>query len=96
MTRIGDLIDDAAKKQRATRWGKWEYRASNQTLVCHVDDAYEYEIDLEQCTTAKRVLHWIMHIREKTWCTAEVAADMLAAIEAILRPRATLCEAGQR
>jgi hypothetical protein len=47
-------------------------------------------IDLEQCDTCGQILNWIFHYRTKGLTDKELA-DMLNALEGILRPMANHC-----
>lgn len=33
---------------------------------------YEYNISLDRCDSAEKLLHWVWHLTEKTWMTNDV------------------------
>lgn len=37
-----------------------------------INVSYEYNIALNRCDSAEKLLHWIWHLTEKTWMTNEV------------------------
>ena len=53
-----------------------------------------YRIALDDCGRCSEVLDWIFHYRAKDLTPLEIA-DMLEALEIILRPRQNLCSFGQ-
>lgn len=53
-----------------------------------------YRIALDDCGRCSRVLDWIFHYRAKDLTLLEIA-DMLEALEIILKPRKNLCSFGQ-
>jgi len=65
------------------RWGNWVYK-KNMTLVYKKPKHYEYEIDLEGCTTAWRALDWVFHMQGKNWITDQDLADLTWAFRDIL------------
>ena len=51
-------------------------------------------VDLDRCTTSAEVLDWILQIRHKTWTTDQDVADLVHALDDVLRPQAKLCSWG--
>ena len=72
------------KLAHGDKWGNWTYDA--ETLVlCYSSPRYScYEVDLEECTTSKRVLDWINHVCWKGWMSAQDKEDMIRAFQDIL------------
>lgn len=57
-------------------------------------DPYEYEIDLETCTSSAEVLDWIVQVAHKTWVGKEDLADLIAAFDALFQLQAHFCSSG--
>jgi len=49
------------------RWGRWEYKAANLTLMLLGEKGLEYEVDLERCNDSAGVLDWIVQVSEKVY-----------------------------
>lgn len=71
--------------------GTWRLQPGTLELVLKRQDWRR--IDLERCGSCGLVLDWIFHYRDKGLTDQELA-DMLRALEQILRPRANLCSFG--
>src|SRR5688572_15832951 len=70
----------------------WRFDSTMRVLAYFNERGHwQYEIDLERCTTSAQVLDWIFQIAEKTWATDRVLAALLHALNAILHPQSTLC-----
>lgn len=80
------------------KWGRWQYDRELMTLTITPYDGrpYEYEIDLETCTSASQVLDWIMQIANKTWCSASDLRDLIIAFRDLLNPQGYLCHGHSR
>ena len=72
-------------------WGSWVYDAELMTLTFK----YNYEIDLERCSTPAQMLNWIFQLNGKGFTTATDIGDLVAAFDDILYPQSTLCSFGQ-
>ncbi len=66
------------------KWGNWTYDAETFVLSYSSPRRSCYEVDLEECTTSKRVLDWINHIWWKTWLSDQDRADLVRAFQDIL------------
>jgi hypothetical protein len=79
------------------RWGAWRLNLRTLELE-YVSDAQSnsimYAIDLERCQTPAQLLDWIFQLHAKTWLSAKDAADLLAALDAVLYPQRNLCPGG--
>jgi hypothetical protein len=76
-------------------YGPW-YLDEETYVLWTVAGGYRYEVDLEDCLTAARVLDWICQINGKGWGVTRAAHDLIVAglIEAIsdlLYPQGRLC-----
>lgn len=71
--------------------GTWYLLPNTLELVLKREDWRR--IDLERCDTCGQVLDWIFHYRSKSLTDQELA-DLLNALEEVLRPRANLCSMG--
>lgn len=63
-----------------------EYRESKKNFVPKVymhdkniiiNVTHEYNIDLNRCDTAEKLLHWIWHLTEKSWMTNDVMREFI-------------------
>jgi hypothetical protein len=82
-------------KRHRTEWGHWKFHSSNLTLECSDERGYIYEIDLERCGTPAEMLDGIFQVQGKTWATADIVKDLLAALDDLLSPQAGLCSFGR-
>jgi hypothetical protein len=72
------------------RVGDWVYHP--RTLVVRYrKGGFEYEVDLEQCTTPAEMLSWIFQFANKTWATRESVGDLVKILSRLLRPKHNLC-----
>jgi hypothetical protein len=76
-------------------WGRWTFHADNVTLVHGDDDGHEYEVDIEECRTSAKALDLILQVSKKTWSTDADVANLLAALNDLIDPQATLCSFGE-
>jgi len=71
--------------------GGWTYHPESLMVRYRVKGSYEFEVDLETCTTSAEMLHWIFHVSTKRWATNEVIGDLVKILKKLLRPQLTLC-----
>ena len=58
--------------------GNAEYIASNNTIRLYVYSHKRfYEVDLDNCTTSRQALDWILHVSEKKWCTGDTLKNFI-------------------
>jgi Uma2 family endonuclease len=95
--RIEDLpsLAECSPESDPDRWGNWQLRSHNWTLVhtgrYPTGGAIHYEIDLEKINTADAMLNWIFHLcGGKTWMTAQDCADLIEAFRSIFHPQQNL------
>lgn len=68
-----ELIKEA-RTQIAIRQGKCFLDGTCIVLnVC-----YPYEIELSRCDSPEKILHWVWHLGEKNWVTAELIRDFVS------------------
>jgi hypothetical protein len=70
-------------------WGIWEYK-QNETLTC-----YNYEVDLDRMKSSAAVLDWIIQVSHKSWVTENDLADLVYAIDDILKLQQNYCGFGR-
>lgn len=63
------------------RWGRWEYKASNLTLGLWDGDAWECEVDLEDCNNSAQILDWIVQVSEKMSVSAADVGNLVRALD---------------
>ena len=68
------------------RWGRWIYDPS-RLLLKH--ERTTFEVDLERCTTAARVLDWVLHLAGRPWIDPDDLLELLTALNALLNLRHT-------
>lgn len=73
------------------KYGKWVYDHATETLSYPVNELHEYDIPLQDMTSATAMLDWIMQINSKVWGRGECTAELVAALNDIFRPQANLC-----
>lgn len=79
-----------------TRPNLWRYEPSNHTLLLlRSNGDFEYEIDLDECSTSAEVLDWIAQVAGKIWATDAVVADLVRALDDVLALQENLCGSGQ-
>lgn len=89
---IGELCAfDRPTPTHGDTWGNWRYDA--RTMVVR-HRLWNYEVDLESCTTSARTLDYIFQVASKTWATAKDLGDLVQAIDDLLDPQAHLCSFG--
>ena len=69
--------------------GGWTYDPK-MLVLNYAKGCDEYEVDLEGCSTAADVLDWICQVASKNWASSEVVGDLVAILQRLLRPQATL------
>jgi hypothetical protein len=62
------------------RWGRWEYKASNLTLVLD-NEGWEYEVDLEECNNSAEILDWIVQVSQKAFAKSSDVGDLVRALD---------------
>lgn len=62
------------------RWGHWEYKKNNLTLVFRGSEG-QYEVDLERCNTSSEILDSILQISQKQWITPEDIGNLVRALD---------------
>jgi hypothetical protein len=95
LTRASDT-PPMARGERRPGWGPWDI--DRETFVLRLTlGAYEYEVDLERCTTSAQVLDWICQVARKQWGGdhAAVVSGLVTALDDVLNPQAHLCSSGQ-
>jgi hypothetical protein len=73
------------------RWGSWKLEADDVLLLEHESG---YLVRLDEMTTSAQVLDWIMQVAGKSWSAGGAIDGLLAAIDDIVDPQATLCSGG--
>jgi len=81
--------------QHGHTWGNWKFDADTLTLNYAPKGHWQYEIDLERCATSAQLLDWVFQIQGKGIFSPKDLADMLEALNDLLRPQANLCSCGQ-
>lgn len=56
-----------------------------ERLALTVHGDYPYEIDLERCSTAARLLDAVLQVSRKPWCDRTLAGELLAAVDSACR-----------
>jgi hypothetical protein len=74
--------------------GGWTYHPERLLVTYRAKGAYEYDVDLESCTTSAEMLDWIVQFSKKTWATSEAVGDLVKILNKLLRPQGTLCSFG--
>lgn len=69
-----------------TNFGAWTFDPTS-CIVTH--DLYE--VDVEQMATSAETLDWIMQVSAKSWATAEIAGDLVEAIQHLLHLQSNMC-----
>jgi len=73
----------------------WQFDPVRRVLTFYKQPGWwVYEVDLDRCSTSAQVLDWIFQITQKRWATDHVLAALRHALNAMLRPQATLCGSG--
>jgi hypothetical protein len=87
--KIDSSVKDFRKPEYGDTWGIWEYK-QNETLTC-----YNYEVDLDRMQSSAAVLDWIIQVSYKSWVTENDLADLVYALDDILRLQANYCGCGK-
>lgn len=63
----------------------WEYDPELMTLSIHRPHApyppgRDYEVDLEEVTTAESVVDWIAHLSDKEWFQGKIVSDFIESL----------------
>jgi len=80
-------------------WGDWYY-ATNDTLELHTKPVgYDkefmvYWIDFDRMRSSAEVLDWIAQVSHKTWCSSEMLANLIWALDDILELQHKYCGCG--
>jgi hypothetical protein len=73
---------------RAKDWSvlrnKWIFDPRDRSLKAFLDDHQIYSVPIEEFNSAVNVLDFIIHIREKTWLTAESFYGFVEGIDYIV------------
>jgi hypothetical protein len=80
-------------KRPTNDFGTWRLKRRTMVLVT-TEPGYEYEVDLEECTTPAQTLDWIMQVAGKPWGTPQVVGDLALAINTVMIPQENLCSFG--
>lgn len=78
------------------RWGNWQFDSEGLTL--DYQDGYEshwYEVSLRRITSSSEMLDWIFQASGKAWISRKDMGDLVAALEDLFNPQATLCSCGR-
>ena len=86
---IDPTVPNFRNPQYCDTWGIWEY-LKNETLTCS-----KYEVDLDRMKTSAAVLDWIIQLSHKSWVTKKDLADLVYAIDDILRLQQNYCGFGK-
>jgi hypothetical protein len=62
-----EILKNTDLQKRRTRVGRARYDKRINAIILHVQQGYDYEIDLDRCQTAGACLDWIHQISGKTW-----------------------------
>lgn len=81
-------------------WGPYIVFDPDRLVLVFDVDGYDYEVDIEECTTSAEMLDWIFQINGKQWLktekeNAELIGRLVQAFDDLLNPQATLCSWGQ-
>jgi hypothetical protein len=88
-------LDGAHLLREQQALGIWRFDYKRRVLAYFNERGHwQYEIDLDRCTTSAQVLDWIFQIVQKSWATDRVLSALLHALNAILHPQSTLCGCG--
>lgn len=81
-------LDEIPDRKPRTEWGKW--RLENAYLCINYPESNaSYDIPVESLReSAFQCLDWIFQLGQKIWLTDEDRADMLRAIQELVRPQA--------
>ena len=79
---LNGTIPQDPKEKQPLRCGDWYFDAKILTLE-YVNGRWNYQIDLEECTTPAELLDWLFQIQGKSWCTPEVLYDLFELLEAV-------------
>jgi hypothetical protein len=79
--------------RRCTRWGDWEYRSSNFTLVFWVDGVEWHELDLDRCMNSAQILDWIFYESDRDRISRKAIGDLVAALQAMTG--GVMCRGGE-
>ncbi len=66
-----------------TRWGNWQYDA-DRLVLDYVGKDGKYEIDLETCNDAWRIVNWVLQVASKNWVTPEDIGNLVLALEGVV------------
>jgi hypothetical protein len=95
-TPVGDgLAEMAMAVPLPSDWGPWRLDVGDSPQLVHGLGGGEYCISLGSCTSSAEVLDWISQVAEKKWADNATTGALVAALDDILRPQATLCSGGQ-
>ncbi|MBT9141417.1 MAG: hypothetical protein DDT30_02009 [Dehalococcoidia bacterium] len=80
------------------RWGRWKYNPATHCLEIRKrlgGITYDYDVCLDRCDTAARLLDWIYQVKHKRWAGPDDIADLIYAFEDIMgHVQARLCSGG--
>jgi hypothetical protein len=62
-------------------WVTWDEKNETFDVDTEMGTLEPYWIDLERCDTPEKLLEWIGHLAEKTWCTTEHIRDLIDCVE---------------
>ena len=80
-----DLMRSVIESPKVGHDNVWVYDPKLMTLsICHPHAPYphgmDYEVDLEEVTTAKDVVDWIDHLSDKDWFHGKVVSDFVESL----------------
>jgi len=83
--------------QHGQRWGNWEFDKRRLVLTIGRRKWFEYEVDLETCTSGSEILDWILQVAGKGWVTPEDIGYLVEALGDIGGPmlQGNVCPGGQ-
>lgn len=95
----GQLAAQAAREERELDAAcPWKFDAKAISLVFEPGesgDGYDYDIDLEKCTSSAEVLDWIAQVAQKSWVDDAALGSLVRKLDRLLDLQATLCGGGE-
>jgi hypothetical protein len=79
------------KAEPVGRWGDWVFDRDALVLT---HEGEGYEIDLTRIRASAAILDWVFQLHHKAWADARTMNDLLAALDAVLRPQTNYCGDG--
>lgn len=78
-------------------WGDWRLTGETLELITSYhgnEPSWLYEVDLEIMKSSARVLDYIIQVSKKNWCTVEILANLVLAMDDCLKLQENFCGFG--